>query len=153
MLSIKEVHLPTKPTWGNCFFATLYLILRGKVKKIIAINSESPWWPHHYLVANKKGHILHFNHVHSHVQNRFAPWWFEGQFVGVRKRDQEKLLKKMKRTVIFQRSVWFGGFALLAVYVILFVPWVLTWTLFTPLWCVWWTFDALRKRFWKRRRI
>lgn len=143
----------TKPVYGNCLFAALYLLLRGRAEKIVAVTSESPKWPHHYLCINKHGHALHFLHVHAHTENYFAPWWFEGGFVGVRKSEQERLLKETNRKVLWSVNKHVGLLILLAIYVILFLPWVFVWLIYTPKWTLMGAVQALRKRFRKREYI
>lgn len=139
--------MKTKPQLGNCFFATLYLMLRGKVDRIIAVSSESRWWPHHYLVINKKGHVLHFQHTKPHMKNAFAPWWFEGQFVGIRASVQEEVLKRSGRSVVRTiDNVWLGMSVFILIWGVLMLPWILAWSLFTPVWAAAWGIHALRKR-------
>lgn len=141
----------TAPVHGNCFFAAFYLLLRGKADRIVAVNSESPRWPHHYLIVNKNGHVLHFQHIHPHAANHYAPWWFEGHFIGIRKSKQHELLRKMNRKVLWSVNQHMGLLVLLTIYMTLFFPWLLGWLLYTPKWTFMGTMDALRRRFFKRR--
>lgn len=137
----------TKPSYQNCMFAAIYLILRGKADKIVAIKGDSKWWPHHYMVVNKKGHALHFNHIHPDKENRFAPWWFEGQFIGIRHSQQAKILKKTNREIKAEFGTWKGFLFLATIWILFMLPWLLVWLFYTPLWTMWGVVEALRKRF------
>ena len=140
--------MSTKPTYGNCLFASLYLIWRGKVKKVVMVTSDSKWYPHHYVTVNKNDHILHFENIHPHSKDTYAPWWFEGHFIGIRKSLQEEVLAKTNKKVIGEYGTFLGATIFLSIIAVCFVPWLLAWLLFCPIWTSKWTVDALRKR-WK----
>lgn len=137
----------TKPQYGNCLFAILYLVLRGKVDRIIAVDCESKWWPHHYLAVNKDGHILHFMHTKPDDENETAPLWFEGQFIGIRDSAKEEMLKKEGRIVLeVWENIWLTSCIFVAILVILYIPWITAWAFYTTFWATRWTIDALKKR-------
>lgn len=145
----------TRPVFGNCFFAMFYLLLRGKASKIIVVNSETPWWPHHYVVINKNGHALHFQHFYPYDsdQNNYAPWWFQGQYMGIKKSDQEQVLREMNRAIKYTiENNALATVIVFTVWFLLFVPWVLAWMSYTPFWCLRWFLHAAKRRFTFRMR-
>lgn len=139
--------MKTKLVWGNCFFGALYLLVRGKVSKLVAVTSGSIFWPHHYVCINKKGHVLHFEHEHEHSRNRFAPWWFEGRFVGIRKAKLKKALEDSGREVKFATNrMYLVVFIFVLIWLCLMLPWLGCWFFYTLCWAFFWGVEAIKKR-------
>lgn len=138
----------TKVTWGNCYFATLYLIIRGKAKKVIGVTSHSPIAPHHYVVYTKSGHILSFNHVKPHAENKLAPFWFEGRYECIKSNKVKHVLKEQNRKVGFIISP--ARFFIYAsiVFALLIIPWCIGFFIYSPIWCIHGLINGLKKR-WK----
>jgi len=138
--------LRTRKTYSNCLLAAIYLILRGKASKIVAVSSQSKWWPHHYIILNKSGHVLHFRNSRPHHENTCAPWWFEGYFEGIHNHRKEEVLRRYGRTVKFQTErMWLALCLLLGVVSLMAIPWMLSWAFYPLIWCCWWGVQALTK--------
>lgn len=105
----------TKALYGNCLFATVYLLLRGWPDEIALISSVS-WFPWHF-VAMRNGNALHFQTDLSAEDS--APVFFKGRFVGVRRSRIRDLLAQSGREVCYVLPVWKFNVALL-VSVVLF---------------------------------
>lgn len=146
----------TKKLWGNCFFAIWYLIFRGKVKKIVAIESKSIVWPHHYVCINKAGNALHFQYVDLPENHKLAPWWFKGRFVGIKRSNIENELRKSGRKVKFvfeEEGLAIAVLILSFIFAVLFIPWIVAWGLYVPFWAASWSIHALSFNKLIKRRI
>lgn len=85
---------------GNCLIGLIYLIIIGKIHKVVCISTTTKWWPAHYIGITKKGHALHYSHALDHKYNTYAPFWYIGKFVGISKDRLNEELKKSGRYVI-----------------------------------------------------
>ena len=120
----------TKLEYGNCVFATLYLIIRGKVSSIAFVTSQIRWVAH-LVCLNKKGHAIHFCPVLSDEENIYAPFWFLGQMQGVKKSDLHDELSRRNRRLIFASDkVGIILSCLLLFCGIFFIPWLVAWGMF-----------------------
>ncbi len=136
-----------KKSYNNCYFITLYLILRGKARYIIGVSNHSALWPHHYLVMNKQGHVLHFQHENAHEENTWAPWWFEGRLVGIKRVDQQKMLAESDRKLLFKNPKIYSALAaLLLVWVIGMPIWMFFWSGSFVWWNIKWAIKAIMQR-------
>ena len=139
-------------TWGNCLNGILYLYMRGKVGEIIYVNSHIRWWPYHYLALNKRGQVLHFKEKLGHHNNTFAPFLYQGKFGGISRGRQEEVLRESGRYIIYRtNNVKKVIIKLLLIYVILFIPFFIMWTLYPFINLVFCLYDAITKR--KTRKI
>lgn len=146
----------TKILWSNCFFAIWYLFFRGKVKKIVAIESKSVFWPHHYVCINKDGNAIHFQYVDHPENHKFAPWWFQGQFVGIKKSEiEEELIKSGRKVklVFEEEKLIFAILVLSSIFSFLFIPWIIAWGLYVPVWATFWSIHALKFNKFIKRHI
>ena len=136
----------TKPEFGNCFFAVMYLFLRGNVKEVIGVNSTTKFIPYHFITINKNGHVIHFDDIYPDEENEFAPWWFWGQMKGIKKNDIPAKLKEMDRTILFRTKKVKSIMVLFCVaWAAMFVPYLLGWMLFPLWWNIKWAFKAIKK--------
>lgn len=136
--------------YSNCVFALLYLLLRGKVKKIIGISSigKTRSIISHVITINKYGHALHFKHIMGHEYNTFAPWWFWGKISGISAKNQKEALNKSGRKIIWTSDkVYIIGFLFFLLFFILAIPWLFCWLMYSIYFCTMGTYDALKKRF------
>jgi len=136
----------TNAEFGNCFFAVMYLFLRGNVKEVIGVNSTTKFVPYHFITINKKGHVIHFDNEYPDEENRFAPWWFFGRLEGIKKRDIPVKLKEMDRTVLFRTNHVNLIMTLFCMaWAAMFVPYLLGWMLYPLYWNIKWAFKAVKK--------
>lgn len=136
----------TELVWSNCFFAILYLILRNKTKKVIAVTCHSKLAPHHYVVQTWNDNYLSFSHALPHEKNRFAPYWFVGQYKCFSYTKAAKALEEQNREVKFSINPYVFLILALLVYIILFIPWCVIWGMYVPFNHIKDTIHAIRKR-------
>lgn len=137
-----------KKRFNNCLFFVLYVIIRGKADKIVIVSGNSKFWPHHYLIQTKKKHLLHFQTTNDY--NQFAPYWYEGQIIGIRRGIKyETLANSGRRLIRFCNPSVFGVILLICI-MILLCPWIIFWTLYTPVFCLYGIYNALCHRIIKR---
>src|SRR5690606_22616476 len=84
-----------RTTYSNCLLATLYLGLRGKVRGVILVSSNSRWWPVHFVGVNRRGHIIHFRVTDDKV----SPFWFKGRFEIYRLENARERLYRSGRRI------------------------------------------------------
>jgi hypothetical protein len=130
--------------YSNCYFGTFYLLLRGKVSEVVGVDSESALTFCHFIALNKNGHAIHFMHSLPHRENRLAPFWFLGKWSGIRKSQQAKVLKKCKKRIRFRtKRVGLFVFIFHLIWLLLFVPWMVSWVLYPIVWnFYWWARDC-----------
>lgn len=137
----------TTPHFSNCLLSIQYLYLRKKIHTLVLINSDSAWWPYHFLVLNKKGHVLHFSHILPDKWNHWAPWWFLGKYVGIRKTKQQAMLVKMHKRVCFQfTNIHFHILMAFLTCCILYPLYPIAFLLYTPAFLIYWFFHAIKHR-------
>lgn len=126
-------------TYSNCYFVTFYLFMRLRnIQRFVAVSSLSSWFPYHFLVINKRGHALHFNHALPHELNTFAPFWFLGKIEGIRLSKQQKMLAKMNRKVcVDSTNIALTIFAFHIIFFTLYLLWMISWTAYPILWTTW----------------
>lgn len=125
------------PKYGNCLFSLFYLFLRGKISKIAVVNSNSRFFPIHFIILNRRNNAIHFHNILPHKENRLAPWWFLGRHEVILASKQDKYLKKHKRKIYFvtKKIKWFMSFSL-TVIAVYSIPWIVSWALYSPIWAV-----------------
>jgi hypothetical protein len=134
--------------YNNCFFVLFYLILRGKAAKIVFVSSHGKLrhFIAHFLVVDEKDNVLHFHHLLAHEFNPFAPWWFKGKVVVVHKNEAAAALKASGRRVLWTTdSLMLGLLLCTFIWKILFIPWMVCWTLYPIYWNLKSGVDAIRK--------
>lgn len=142
--------MKTKPVFSNCQFGVFYLVIRGKGVRLAVTSGGNRLLPWHMGVVTRKGHYLDFNRVLPHKENIYGAWWFLGAFRGLRKSRWERALQR-ERGKIRYLPIWVGWVIGIGGYILLFTPWVLTWTLFGPYWSLSWGFHGIRKRVFKHK--
>lgn len=115
----------TVKIYSNCFFGILYLILRGKIDKVVLISSNTKYFPYHFVGINKKGNALHF--ATTLKGDTHAPFWFEGIFIGISKRKQKEMLQASNRVVYGTMDP--------KVFLLISLAFM---TLVCPIWCLCW---------------
>lgn len=140
----------TKPVWNNCVMAMLYLYARKKINAVLIVQSNSKWWPFHYLVY-RKGYVLHFNHILPHRQNPLAPFWFIGRYEVMKISKLKEILKKEKRK-IYCVTTRVHLFVLLDFLfcALIAIPWMLAWFFYPLCWSFYWLWRG--RSFYYRQR-
>jgi hypothetical protein len=78
---------------------------------------------------------LHFHYTTSGDDDVSAPYWFLGEYTGIRKKSVIEELKKSKREVKFvSTNVWFYFWAFFMVCVLLYIPWIIVCTYLNTKW-------------------
>ena len=141
-----QVTLRTKGEYGNCYFGILYLFLRGKIKRIVAVSSFSPWWPWHFVCTTKHGNVLHFCPLLPHEENKFAPWWFFGCYEGISRRTIEKTLEESGRYIVLECSNITAALIIAGLFFLMVLgPWQIAWALFPFYWMAKWSYRLCRQ--------
>lgn len=135
----------TVPLFSNCLFGLVYLLLRGKAAKVVVARGESRVFPWHAGVLTRKRHFLSFKRLLPHAQNRFAPFWFLGSYQGLRRSVWKRVIGHGR---IHQFPAGVALFLLLLGYAALFVPWVVAWASYGPIFTIRWAIQGLCKRKW-----
>lgn len=131
--------MATRPLYSNCYFGAIYLFLRRKVHKLIAISTNNTYWPWHFVTVNKNNDIIHFIHILPHQDNQMAPWWFLGRFEGIPKDKCKRILKQQKRKVLWTINSGLLIFIILSsIGIIMSIPWIFGWALYPFCWCLYW---------------
>lgn len=120
-------------THSNCFFALVYLALRGKLSSIAVLSPDPsvffPTW--HFVGVNKRGHVLHFQRSLPDAENYWAPWWFKGTIHGVSRDRQFLVLEQSHRRLLWWTERVGPALVLfLTQYVVMSPVWILIWLLF-----------------------
>ena len=89
--------------YGNCIGGLIYLWCRGKIDEIVGISTGHWLLTTHYIALNKWGHALHFTYANE--QQDCSPFLFYGQFKGVNKQRQERMLSKSGRKITVRTKV------------------------------------------------
>lgn len=134
----------TKPEKSNCMLGLLYLVLRGKVTKLVGVTTKSPFWPVHFLAMNRWGHIVHFGL--DDMDGAEHPWWYVGRFHVMTEEYARSLLEEYDRKLLWVFDFnWKAKIVLWVVALALLVPWLLGWLLYPTLWMIWYAWDAIKK--------
>ncbi len=85
---------------GNCLIGLIYLILIGKIVKVVCISTTTKWWPVHYVGITRKGHVLHYKNCSDDKYNIFAPFWYIGKIKGISKNKIAQELSNSNRYIV-----------------------------------------------------
>lgn len=136
----------TAPTYSNCFFGLIYLLLRGKVTGLVGASTTGGLWPCHFVTVGKHG-VIHFTPVGEHSDNPHGPWWFYGSYEGISFRTALQRLHQSGRRVLWKIDgaavVWVVVVCLL---VMLTIPWLICWACWPVAWTAWWACQAIKRR-------
>lgn len=139
--------MTTKSLHSNCFFGILYLLLRGKIKKIVGISTQSKLWPIHYMGLTKNGHAIHFRFSLEDKYNQYEPYWFIGHYELISKHQIYKVLEKSKRKLLFTTEKVNRYLVLLIlIYILCFIPFLVLWFVQPFITNISGILDALKKK-------
>lgn len=110
------------PTYSNCLFAALCLVLRGRARRVALVSSHAWWLPCHIVIVTPAGHALHFRYRFEQV-----PLWFVGRLEGVRRSQIDRVLERERRKVLCTLPPWSFAAASGLVILLMVVPWVVFW--------------------------
>lgn len=122
------------------------MFLHGNVRSLILLESDSYLWPYHFVGITKNGHALHFQHINQPKDDKLAPFWFEGNVIGIKKKIITRQTRISKRKIKYIVNNWFIIFSIMiSIWIILFIPWTVAAMLYTPIWTVSWGFRAISR--------
>lgn len=127
----------TRPAsqWSNCFLLLFYLVVRGRVGRLVAVSTLNSWFPWHLVAISPNGHALHFQAEHPHDCNALAPWWFVGRLQGVRRTHLTSELAASGRVLCWSTASPAAVYSLtLGTAGLLLCPWLACWAVWPLLW-------------------
>ncbi len=136
-------------TWGNCYFALFYMLIRRKAHKIVFVNSGPIRFPVHLVVLNKLGNAIHYQFAKPEVGK--APLLFVGYFEGISRSKQQQTLKDYDTTVLFTINCnWLTNSFILLSWLLLYIPFIMWMVVYIHIWVLIWLVDGIKKRYVRR---
>lgn len=132
----------TQQQYGNCFFFSFYMLLRGTGRSLGLTKCDSWLWPAHFVVLTKRGHLVEFRKAFRHEQNTLAPYWFAGHCEGVRKSQIPTSARKPQVVLSSPPAMC----TLVAIWLLLVIPWSIGSGLYTAAWSLLWGARAILQR-------
>lgn len=134
----------TREIYSNCVFGIFYLLIRGRVARLIVTPGTHWSLPVHLGAITERGHYLHFYRELPHECNTFAPFWFLGAFRGHSRARWRRVIGQRGR--ITELPLWLAWLICIVGYVVLFIPWNIAWMFFGPYWTFKWAAKGLVRR-------
>ncbi len=135
------------PRYSNCLLILFYLLLRGKIHFIVGVNSDSSWWPWHFLTLNKKGHALHFSHILKHEWNHLAPWWFLGRIQGIAKCKQKEIIAQHHKEIRFVTNRIYLSLTICFIFcAFAIIPYLIVFALYPYCFVIYWPIHAIVRK-------
>ncbi len=116
----------TREVYSNCFLALLYMLLRGRVARLVIISGEPEVrFSFHLVALTRRGKALHFRHSLPHARNGWGRWWFLGRIVGVSCCRQIEQLRASDRRLLWETNrIRLVLAACIALWCLAAVPWL-----------------------------
>lgn len=116
---------------NNCGFATIYLILRCKVARLIFLSGRNHTFVLHFVGLTKNGHAIHFRSRNG----AFPPFWFQGSYEIIH-RDflQNELKNENRKVLLVLKSRWSIYLISMIGFTLTIIPFSIGWLLYLWIW-------------------